>query len=60
MSIITMGELKTGMCRWPSGNPEDDDFNFCGEPTDPDASYCREHMAKAQAPARKPKVVKKP
>lgn len=57
MSIITMGELKAGMCRWPFGHPENKDFRFCGEACDPGSPYCPEHMAAAKAPARKPKAV---
>jgi len=56
MSIMTMEELKPGMCRWPFGNPEDKDFHFCGDKTDASSPYCDEHMAKAQAPVRKPKA----
>lgn len=56
MSIITMEKLKSGMCRWPIGNPEDKDFHFCGEQCDPASPYCDEHMKKAQAPSRKPKA----
>lgn len=51
-----MEDLKSGMCRWPYGNLEDDDFHFCGKPSDPALPYCEEHMAKAQAPSRKPKA----
>ncbi len=53
MTITTMGELKSGMCRWPFGNPEDKDFHFCGDPSDPALPYCEEHMLKAHAAARK-------
>ncbi len=56
MSIITMEELKSGMCRWPIGSIEEEGFHFCGEPSEPAAPYCNEHMIKAQAPTRKPKT----
>lgn len=56
MSIITMEDLKSGMCRWPFGNPEDKDFHFCGDSSDPALPYCETHMAQAQAPTRKPKA----
>jgi GcrA cell cycle regulator len=56
MSIITMAELTSGMCRWPFGNPEDKGFHFCGEQCDPSLPYCEMHMGKAQATARKPKA----
>ena len=56
MGTKTMEELESGMCRWPIGNPEDKDFHFCGSMGDPAQPYCDKHMAKAQAPSRKPKV----
>ncbi len=43
MSIITMEDLKSGMCRWPVGDPKDDDFHFCGKPGEPGISYCQNH-----------------
>jgi len=56
MSNITMEDLKSGMCRWPFGSTEDEGLHFCGEQCDPGSPYCDEHMAKAQAPSRKPKA----
>ncbi len=56
MSDITMIKLESGMCRWPIGNPKDDDFHFCGEPSVPTESYCQAHMDQARAPTRKPKT----
>ena len=58
MSNMTMAKLKNGMCRWPSGDPVDDDFHFCGKSSDPDESYCDKHMVKARAPARKARGTK--
>lgn len=55
MSNITMMKLESGMCRWPIGNIEDEDFHFCGDPSEPALPYCAEHMKKSQAPTRKPK-----
>ena len=56
MSKISMINLESGMCRWPIGNPEDEGFHFCGDPSAPDSPYCQTHMGKAQAPSRKPKA----
>lgn len=56
MSKMTMIELESGMCRWPIGAPEDEDFHFCGDPSEPSLPYCLAHMEKAQAPTRKPKA----
>ncbi|MFK7840414.1 MAG: GcrA family cell cycle regulator [Bdellovibrionales bacterium] len=56
MSVKTMEELKPGMCRWPFGDPKDQDFHFCGYKTDGISTYCDKHMVKAQAPVRKSKA----
>ena len=50
MTVITMIKLKGGMCRWPFGNPEDKNFQFCGNSTDLALSYCEDHMVMAHAP----------
>ena len=55
MSKITMTKLESGMCRWPIGSPEDKDFHFCGDPSEPSLPYCQTHMEQARAPTRKPK-----
>ena len=36
-------ELKPRECRFPSGDPNDADFSFCGEPSLKHMPYCREH-----------------
>jgi GcrA cell cycle regulator len=56
MSIMTMMKLESGMCRWPIGEPEDKDFHFCADKCEAGSPYCPTHMAKAQAPTRKPKA----
>jgi len=41
-------ELGTHSCRWPIGNPEGDDFGFCGRPKQTArGSYCEQHAAGA-------------
>ncbi len=35
------------MCRWPYGDPGDDDFQFCGKTAVPGKPYCEEHCAVA-------------
>ena len=34
-------------CQFPIGDPQDEDFHFCGEPTVTGRPYCSEHMARA-------------
>lgn len=34
-------------CLWPSGDPGEDNFGFCGEDTSPGRPYCSSHCAMA-------------
>lgn len=36
-------DLKNNTCRWPIGEPENDDFHFCGKQTVTGKPYCQEH-----------------
>jgi GcrA cell cycle regulator len=48
--LPTSGILELGAhsCRWPIGNPEGDDFGFCGRPKQTmRGSYCEQHTAGA-------------
>lgn len=42
---ITITTLETGMCKWPIGDPGDEDFHFCGNARHGDASYCAHHCS---------------
>jgi GcrA cell cycle regulator len=42
---VALLELKKHMCRWPIGDPKDDDFHFCCAPKRLGSSYCEEHYA---------------
>lgn len=42
---ITLLDLNEKICKWPSGHPGDDDFQFCGKPVNPGTPYCAEHCA---------------
>lgn len=46
-SILT---LKECMCRWPIGDPGEEDFHFCGRPADQGAPYCEFHAQIAYQP----------
>jgi GcrA cell cycle regulator len=39
-------------CLWPTGDPGDVDFHFCGGKTVPGRPYCPEHCARAYLPRR--------
>ena len=45
--VIRLGELRTGMCSWPLGEPGTPDFQFCGRPAVPGKPYCDEHCSVA-------------
>ena len=40
-------DLKNNSCRWPIGEPENEDFHFCGKPTVTGKPYCSEHCKEA-------------
>lgn len=40
---LKMEELRDRMCRWPNGDPQDEDFSFCGCATLEGTPYCAEH-----------------
>jgi GcrA cell cycle regulator len=50
---VRLADLKERMCRWPVGDPRDQDFHFCGENCIPGLPYCAEHSKVAyQTPNR--------
>jgi GcrA cell cycle regulator len=40
---VKLVELKERMCRWPMGDPKDENFRFCGCETVPGLPYCEHH-----------------
>lgn len=43
--------MKDGQCRWPIGEPKDDDFRFCGDQVAyADKPYCAHHCGNAYLP----------
>ena len=48
-SILTLDESK---CRWPIGDPGDEDFHFCGRHSGSETPYCEYHSAIAYQPAQ--------
>ena len=44
---LGLADLSPNQCRWPSGNPGDEDFEFCGAPVQHGKPYCRSHSARA-------------
>lgn len=48
-SILT---LKESMCRWPIGDPSEEDFHFCGRKKVGTLPYCEHHARMAYQPAQ--------
>ena len=52
---ITLLEVNDRVCRWPTGDPRDDGFYFCGRNVRAGMPYCHEHATQAyQSISRKP------
>ena len=47
VGIVRLIDLKINTCRWPIGDPKDDDFHFCGEQTVTGKPYCLAHCQEA-------------
>lgn len=44
---LEMAALKPNQCRWPIGDPDSEDFHFCGETVFVGKPYCYEHCRQA-------------
>ncbi len=44
---LQMANLKPNQCRWPIGDPDSDNFHFCGEQVFSGKPYCYEHCRQA-------------
>lgn len=56
--VIPMAERKTiatlteGCCKWPIGDPQTEEFHFCGKNKQPGTPYCEFHARKAFQPVQ--------
>ena len=50
---IKLVDLDSHTCRWPIGDPRDDDFCFCGKKVRTGQTYCDEHSQMAYVKATK-------
>lgn len=41
--LYSLMDLQPRQCRWPSGDPKEKDFGFCGEKSMAGLPYCAEH-----------------
>lgn len=55
-SVVTLDRLKANMCSWPTGEPGQPDFRFCGKVAVDGKPYCAEHCARAYIPSTKKKA----
>jgi len=51
-NTVTFAQLTEHTCKWPHGDPGDEDFCFCGAEIFPDKPYCARHCRMAYAPSR--------
>ena len=54
---VTLEELRSSHCRWPHGDPRDENFAYCGDTAVAGKPYCAEHMAAAYVPVQRGKKV---
>ncbi|MGB0922045.1 MAG: GcrA family cell cycle regulator [Alphaproteobacteria bacterium] len=47
---VSLLDLKERMCKWPIGDPGDDNFRFCGGKATPGQPYCDDHCDMAFQP----------
>ena len=50
---IPLVKLDNHTCRWPIGDPRDEEFCFCGKRIRTGQTYCEEHAAVAYVKAGK-------
>lgn len=48
----TLADLEHNDCRWPSGDPKDPAFHFCGAEKLAGRPYCQAHWEMAFQPSR--------
>ena len=49
----SLEQLHDGICRWPIGHPNEQNFYFCGRKSMKDFSYCKLHVLYAFQPKNK-------
>jgi GcrA cell cycle regulator len=48
--FVTMETVSNRTCRWPIGDPQAQDFHFCGHAPKPDRPYCEAHCRESYQP----------
>jgi GcrA cell cycle regulator len=54
---VSLAELKEKMCRWPIGDPQEEDFHFCGGVSVPGLPYCEDHCRVAYQAASRNRIL---
>lgn len=49
----TILTIRDHMCKWPIGDPTENDFRFCGRKIKPSEPYCEAHCSVAYQPSRR-------
>lgn len=47
VGTVQLTDLDNHTCRWPLGDPKDENFHFCGKKVKIGQTYCEEHAALA-------------
>lgn len=55
---VSLADLKPGGCRWPMGDPREENFGFCGCKSLSGLPYCMEHAQLAYQPATRNRIMK--
>lgn len=54
--VIPLVDLTISSCRWPIGDPQEDDFGFCGATSAADRPYCDQHCLLAYGRVPPPRL----
>jgi GcrA cell cycle regulator len=54
---VSMAELSSSMCRWPIGDPREENFHFCGLESVAGLPYCPDHSRIAYQAATRNRVL---
>jgi len=57
---ISIMELTDRVCKWPFGDPRDQEFHFCGSPSQVGKPYCPDHASMAYQTSSRKGAAKKP
>ena len=56
--LVSLTDLKANQCRWPSGDPQEESFGFCGDHALAGLPYCLEHSKVAYQAATRNRILK--